>query len=133
MRTTSRQKQSGYTLAESLVGMVLSAWVVAAAFAAFAWVQSNHQHMQNMADTHERLHAALALIQARLSRAGAPSLPLDTQGRVSDLSSPAGLQGTDNSLWLNHHSLLTPADCQGHQASSLAWIQDDFKRTHPNR
>lgn len=124
-----RHKQYGHTLVQSLVGMVLSAWVLTAAFAAFAWVQSNHQHMQNMAEVHERLHAALALIQMRVSRAGAPALQFNAQGQVSLLPLPASLQGSNSSLSLTHHSSLTPADCQGHQASALPLIQDDFKRS----
>ncbi len=129
MKAASRHKQYGHTLVQSLVGMVLSAWVLTAAFAAFAWVQSNHQHMQTLAEVHQRLHAALALIQMRVSRAGAPALQFDAQGQVSLLSLPASLQGSNSSLSLTHHSSLTPADCQGHQASSLPLIQDDFKRS----
>lgn len=129
MRAALRQPQLGHTLVQSLVGMVLSAWVLTAAFAAFAWVQSNHQHMQTLADVHERLHAALALIQMRVSRAGAPALQFDSQGRVVGLSFPASLKGSDSSLSLTHHSSLTPSDCQGHQASFLPFIQDDFKRS----
>jgi len=129
MKAASRHKQFGHTLVQSLVGMVLSAWVLTAAFAAFAWVQNNHQHMQAMAEVHERLHAALALIQMRVSRAGAPALQFDTQGQVSVVPLPASLQGSNSSISLTHHSNLTPADCQGHQASSLPLIQDDFKRS----
>jgi len=129
MSAKLRQQQRGHTLVQSLVSMVLSVWVLTAAFAAFAWVQSNHQHMQTLADVHERMHAALALIQMRVSRAGAPALQFDAQGRVSGLSVPATLKGSDSSLSLTHHSTLTPSDCQGHQASSLTFIQDDFKRS----
>lgn len=129
MKAASRYKQHGHTLVQSLVGMVLSAWVLTAAFAAFAWVQSNHQHMQSMAEVHERLHAALALIQIRVSRAGAPALQFDAQGQASLLPLPASLQGGNSSVSLTHHSSLTPADCQGHQASALPFIQDDFKRS----
>jgi len=127
--STSRYKQQGHTLVQSLVGMVLSAWVLTAAFAAFAWVQNNHQHMQTKAEVHERLHAALALIQMRVSRAGAPALQFDAQGQVSVVPLPASLQGSNSSLSLTHHSSLTPTDCQGHQASALPFIQDDFKRS----
>jgi len=129
MSAKLRQQQRGHTLVQSLVSMVLSVWVLTAAFAAFAWVQSNHQHMQTLADVHERMHAALALIQMRVSRAGAPALQFDAQGRVSGLSVPATLKGSDSSLSLTHHSSLTPSDSQGHQASSLPFIQDDFKRS----
>lgn len=129
MKAASRYKQHGHTLVQSLVGMVLSAWVLTAAFAAFAWVQSNHQHMQSMAEVHERLHAALALIQIRVSRAGAPALQFNAQGQASLLPLPASLQGGNSSVSLTHHSSLTPADCQGHQASALPFIQDDFKRS----
>ena len=127
--STSRYQQQGHTLVQSLVGMVLSAWVLSAAFAAFAWVQNNHQHMQTMAEVHERLHAALALIQTRVSRAGAPALQFDAQGQVSWLPLPFSLQGSNSSFSLTHHSSLTPADCQGHQASASPFIQDDFKRS----
>lgn len=129
MTTASRHTQHGHTLVQSLVGMVLSAWVLTAAFAAFAWVQSNHQHMQTTAEVHERLHAALTLIQMRVSRAGAPALQFDAQGQVSLLPLPASIQGSNSSVSLMHHSSLTPADCQGHQASTLPFIQDDFKRS----
>ena len=127
--STSRYKQQGHTLVQSLVGMVLSAWVLTAAFAAFAWVQNNHLHMQTIAEVHERLHAALALIQMRVSRAGAPALQFDAQGQVSVVPLPASLQGSNSSVSLTHHSSLTPTDCQGHQASALPFIQDDFKRS----
>ena len=129
MKTASRYKQQGHTLVQSLVGMVLSAWVLTAAFAAFAWVQNNHLHMQTIAEVHERLHAALALIQMRVSRAGAPALQFDAQGQVSVLPVPASLQGSNSSVSLTHHSSLTPTDCQGHQAYVLPFIQDDFKRS----
>jgi Tfp pilus assembly protein PilW len=129
MKAASRRKQYGNTLVQSLVGMVLSAWVLTAAFAAFAWVQNNHQHMQTMAEVHERLHTGLALIQMRVSRAGAPALQFDAQGQASVVPLPASLQGSNSSLSLTHHSSLTPADCQGHQASALPFIQDDFKRS----
>jgi hypothetical protein len=33
---------------------------------------------------------------------------------------------------LMHHRSLSPSDCQGHQASTLPWIQDEFKRSTRN-
>ena len=123
------KSQQGYTLLQSLVGMVLSLWVIAASFAAFAWMQNNHQHMQARFALHERLHTGLSLIQQRINRAGAPTLLIDTQSKVSLLSPTLHLQGSDNSLSLMHHTRLTPADCLGHQATTLTWIQDDFIRS----
>ena len=127
-----RKPQQGHTLVQSLVGMVLSMWVIMAAFAAFAWVQSNHQHMQARADAQERLHAAMSVLQERVARAGAPALQFDAHNKVSLLSPTLGLQGSDHTLRLTHHSSLSPSDCLGHQASTLPWIQDDFKRSSRN-
>ena len=113
------KSQQGHTLVQSLVGMVLSMWVIMAAFAAFAWVQSNHQHMQARADMQERLHTALSLLQERVARAGAPALQFEVQNKVILLSPTHSLQGGDKTLSLMHHSSLSPSDCQGHQASTL--------------
>lgn len=126
------KSQQGHTLVQSLVGMVLSMWVIMAAFAAFAWVQSNHQHMQARADMQERLHTALSVLQERVARAGAPALQFEAQNKVILLSPTHSLQGGDKTLSLMHHSSLSPSDCQGHQASTLQWIQDDFKRSTRN-
>jgi len=128
----SRKRQMGHTLVQSLVGMLLSSWVITAAFAAFAWVHNNHQHLQAVADLHERLHTALFLVQERVARAGAPALQFDTSGKASLWAPAAFIFGGDNSLSLTHHQRLTPADCQGHQASALLSIQDDFKRSTRN-
>jgi hypothetical protein len=132
MTTRIFKSQVGHTLVQSLVGMVLSMWVIMAAFAAFAWVQSNHQHMQARANLQERLYSALSLLQERVARAGAPALQFDAQNKASLLSPTLGLQGSDHTLSLMHHSSLSPSDCQGHQASTLPWIQDDFKRSTRN-
>ena len=132
MTRCHRTFQHGHTLVESLVGMVLSLWVIMAAFAAFAWVQSNHQHMQARADMQERLHTALSLLQERVARAGAPALQFDAQNKAKLLSPTFSLQGFGSTLSLMHHRSLSPSDCQGHQASSLAWIQDEFKRSTRN-
>ena len=132
MRPLLRKPQQGHTLVQSLVGMVLSMWVIMAAFAAFAWVQSNHQHMQSRADMQERLHTAMSVLQERVARAGAPALQFDAHNKISLLSPTLGLQGSDQTLRLTHHSSLSPSDCLGHQASTLPWIQDDFKRSSRN-
>ena len=132
MRRRLRTSQLGHTLVESLIGMVLSMWVIMAAFAAFAWVQSNHQHMQARADMQERLQTALSVLQERVARAGAPALQFDAQNKAKLLSPTFSLQGVGNTLSLMHHSSLSPSDCQGHQASTLPWIQDDFKRSTRN-
>ena len=132
MTTLLCTSQQGHTLVQSLVGMVLSMWVIMAAFAAFAWVQSNHQHMQARADAQERLHAAMSVLQERVARAGAPALQFEAHSKVSLLSPMLGLQGSDQTLRLTHHSSLSPSDCLGHQASTLPWIQDDFKRSSRN-
>ena len=132
MTPSLRKSQQGHTLVQSLVGMVLSMWVIMAAFAAFSWVQSNHQHMQARTDMQGRLHTALSLLQERVARAGAPALQFDAQNKVSLLSPTHSLQGSDHTLSLMHHSSLSPSDCQGHQASTLPWIQDDFKRSTRN-
>lgn len=124
--------QHGHTLVQSLVGMVLSTWVILAAFAAFAWVQSNHHQMQARADVQERLQTALSVLQERVARAGAPALQFDPQNKVSLYSPTTSLQGSDHTLSLTHNSRLSPSDCQGHQASTLQWIQDDFKRSTRN-
>jgi uncharacterized membrane protein len=132
MKRCLRTSQHGHTLVESLAGMVLSLWVIMAAFAAFAWVQSNHQHMQARADMQERLHTALSLLQERVARAGAPALQFDAQNKAELLSPTFSVQGVGSTLSLMHHSSLSPSDCQGHQASTLAWIQDEFKRSTRN-
>jgi hypothetical protein len=125
-------EQQGMALLQALVGMLVSACVVTAAFAAFAWVQNNHLHLQSMADLQDRLNGALTMVQERVAKAGAPSIQWDAQGKASLLSPAAVIQGTDSNLSLTHPSLLTPADCQGHQATTGIWIQDDFKRSTKN-
>ncbi len=126
------QCQQGHTLVQSLVGMLLSSWVITASFAAFAWVHHNHLHLQALFDLHERMHTALLLVQDRVARAGAPAVQFDAQSKASLLKPASTLQGSDTTLSLTHHISLTPSDCQGHQASSLQWIQDDFKRSTRN-
>jgi hypothetical protein len=41
---------------------------------------------------------------------------------------PAIVAGSDTSLQLNHWRSLTPADCLGHEVTTLPWLQDDFRR-----
>lgn len=124
--------QQGMALVQTLAGMLMSAWVITAAFAAFAWVQNNHQFLQSRAELQERMGWALTLLQERVARAGAPSVQWDAQSKASLLSPSLALQGTDNTLSLTHPTRLTPADCQGHQAATGMWLQDDFKRSSKN-
>jgi len=129
VRSATPMGQQGMALMQALAGMLVSAWVITAAFAAFAWVQNNHLHLQRMADLQGRLDGALTMIQERVAKAGAPTVQWEAQGKASLLSPSAVIQGTDSNLSLTHSSLLTPADCQGHQATTGIWIQDDFKRS----
>lgn len=132
MNRCGQTGQKGHTLVQSMMGMVLSSWVITAAFTVYAWVNSNHQHLQAIAEMHEQLHTALLLVQERVARAGAPLVQFDAQSKASLLKLSTSLQGSDSNLTLTHHSRLTPSDCQGHQASALDWIQDDFKLSTRN-
>ena len=120
------QHQSGHTLVQTLVGLALSMWVVCAAFAVFAWVQHSHRQLQIQSDAQLRSSTVMQLLLQRVQRAGAPELVLDSKGKAALLPLPDSLQGTDHSLSLTHAISLTPADCQGHQASSWSWLMDDF-------
>ena len=118
--------QSGHTLAQTLVGMALSMLVVCAAFALFAWLQTSHHQLQAQSDAHARLNTALQLFRERIQRGAAPELAFDSKGKAAFSAPPSDLQGSDNSLSVAHVRSLTPADCQGHQASDWLWLMDDF-------
>ena len=118
--------QCGHTLVQTLVGMALSLWVVAGALAAFAALQAGHHQLQTQADAHERLRSSLQLLRERVQRSGAPELVLDSKGKAALAWLPDGLQGSNNGLTLEHARSLTPADCQGHEASDWSWLMDDF-------
>jgi len=111
-----------------MVGMSLGLMVVLAGFSAFAWIQRSQLMLQTQAETQWRLHTAIQLLRERVQRAGAPELALDTQGMAMLRRLPVTLGGSDNTLQLNQWRSLTPADCQGHEASTLTWLQDDFRR-----
>ena len=111
-----------------MVGMSLGLMVVLAGFSAFAWIQRSQLMLQTQAETQWRLHTAIQLLRERIQRAGAPELALDTQGMAVLRRMPVTLGGSDNTLQLNQWRSLTPADCQGHEASTLTWLQDDFRR-----
>lgn len=119
--------QSGHTLAQTLVGMALSMLVVAAGFALFAWLQNSHHQLQTQADAHGRLNTALKLLRERIQRGAAPELVFDSQGHAAWASSPDPLPGSNSTLSVLQARSLTPADCQGHQASTWLWLIDDFK------
>ena len=122
------RSQQGQGLVQCMVGMSLSLLVVMAAFSAFAWLQRNQLMLQTQADTQMRMYTAVQLIRERVQRAGAPELTTDTQGMAVFNRLPAIITGSDTSLQLNHWRSLTPADCLGHEVSTLPWLQDDFRR-----
>lgn len=122
----SQRSQSGHTLAQTLVGMALSMLVVGAALALFTWLQASHRQLQAQADAHGRLNTALNLLRERVQRGAAPELVFDSKGKAALSPPPMDLQGSDNSLSVPQVRSLTPADCQGHQASDWYWLMDDF-------
>ena len=123
-----QHKQRGQSLAQCLVGMVLSMLVVLAAFSAFAWVQRTQLMLQNQSDTQQQMHKSIQWVRERVQRAGAPELNLDNQGAAVLTRLPTNLSGSDTTVQLNQWRSLTPADCQGHEASTQTWLQDDFRR-----
>jgi len=120
--------QQGQGLVQCMIGMSLSLLVVMTAFSAFAWIQRSQTQLQTQIDLHQRLHTAFQLVRERVQRAGAPELTLDSQGLATVTHMSLPLAGNDNQLQLLQLRSVTPADCQGHQASTLAWLQDDFRR-----
>jgi len=121
-------QQSGHGLVQCMMGMSLSLLVVMTAFAAFAWIQRSQTMLQTQMDLQQRMHLAIGLVRERVQRAGAPELVTDNQGLASMAYVPVLLSGNDTQLQLMQFRSLTPADCQGHQASTLTWLQDDFRR-----
>lgn len=128
MKHTQRKRQQGQGLVQCMIGMSLSLLVVMAAFSAFAWIQRTQLMLQTQAQTQLRLHTALQLVRERVQRAGAPELSLDANGMAVFNRLPVALSGSDIALQLNQWRSLTPSDCQGHEASTLLWLQDDFRR-----
>ena len=63
--------QQGQSLAQCMVGMMLSLLVVMAAFSAFAWMQRTQTLLQQQMDLHQMLHQATAKLRERAMRAGA--------------------------------------------------------------
>lgn len=122
--------QQGQSLAQCMVGMMLSLLVVMAAFSSFAWMQRTQTLLQQQMDLHQMLHQATAKLRERAMRAGAPELKVneDSVPVLNGLTNFVG--GDDKSLQLMQFRSLTPADCQGHEASHLAWIHDDFRRNN---
>ena len=120
--------QRGQGLVQCMIGMGLGMVVVLAAFSAFAWIQRSQLMLQNQSDTQLQLHKAIQLMRERVQRAAAPELSLNTQGAAVLTRLPASLSGNDTSLQLNQWRSLTPGDCQGHEASTQTWLQDDFRR-----
>ncbi len=122
-------RQAGHTLVQSMLGMLLCSLVLMAAFAVFAWVKASHAQLRLQADLHTRLNTVLGVLRERVQRAGAPALQLNKQSQAWVATTNVSLAGSDTQLSLLHLRSLTPADCQGHQASSEAWLKDDFKRS----
>jgi hypothetical protein len=122
--------QQGQSLAQCMVGMMLSLLVVMAAFSAFAWMQRTQTLLQQQMDLHQMLHQATAKLRERAMRAGASELLVNEQNMPVLNGMKNSLAGDDKSLQLMQFRSLTPADCQGHEASHLAWIQDDFRRNN---
>jgi len=127
----SRPNQRGHSLVQSLLGLMLSMLVLMAAFAAFAWVQSSHRHIQSQAEMQQRLRTALQTLRLRVQRAGAPALGVDATGKFKYDSLSKPLLGTTNSVSLVHWAKLTPLDCQGHESSHLPTIEDYFSYSKP--
>ena len=127
----SLRRQRGHSLAQSLLGLMLSMLVLMAAFAAFGWVQNSHRQLQNQAELQQRLRSALQLLRQRVQRAGAPALAMDGTGKYKYDSLSKAILGTPDSLWLVHWTKLTPADCQGHESSDLSSIEDYFSFSKP--
>jgi hypothetical protein len=120
--------QQGQGLVQCMIGMSLSLLVVMTAFSAFAWIQRSQTQLQTQIDLHQRLHTSFQLVRERVQRAGASELTLDSQGLATMTHMSLPLTGNDTQLQLLQLRSVTPADCQGHQASTLAWLQDDFRR-----
>ena len=123
--------QRGHSLVQSLLGLMLSMLVLMAAFAAFGWVQSSHRQLQTQAEVQQRLRTALMFLRLRVHRAGAPGLGVDSTGKFKYELPPQALLGTNTSLSLVHLSSLTPADCQGHEATYFSTIEDLFELAKP--
>lgn len=121
-----RSPQGGYSLVQSLLGIWLSLLVVMAALTAYGWIQISHRELQTQIDVHQRLRSALETLRARTQRAGAPLLNTDSKGKFKYDILPEALFGTEQSLSLSHWRQLTPADCQGHEASFMTTIEDSF-------
>jgi len=121
-----QRSQSGHSLAQTLVGMALSMLLVCAAFALLAWLQTSHLQLQAQTDAHSRLNTTLNLLRERVQRGSAPELIFDSKGKAALSPPPIDLEGSDQSLSVPQVRSLTPADCQGHQASSWYWLMDDF-------
>ena len=112
--------QQGQSLAQCMVGMMLSLLVVMAAFSAFAWMQRTQTLLQQQMDLHQMLHQATAKLRERAMRAGAPELLVNEQNMPVLNGMKNSLAGDEKSLQLMQFRSLTPADCQGHEASHLA-------------
>jgi Tfp pilus assembly protein PilW len=130
MATLMYPTQQGQSLAQCIVGMMLSLLVVMAAFSAFAWMQRTQTWLQQHMDLHQMLHQATAKLRERAMRAGAPELWVNEQNMPVLNGLTNRVRGDDKSLQLMQFRSLTPADCQGHEASHLPWIQDDFRRNN---
>jgi len=122
------RSQSGQGLVQCMVGMSLSLLVVMAAFSAFAWMQRSQLMLQTQADTQMRMYTAAQLFREHVQRAGAAEVTAESEGMAVLNRLPVILTGSDTSLQLNHWRSLTPADCLGHEASTLPSLQDDFRR-----
>jgi type II secretory pathway component PulJ len=120
--------QHGQSLAQCMVGMMLSLLVVMAAFSAFAWIQRSQALLQQQMDMYQMLHQATAKLRERAMRAGAPELWIEEPHKLVWNSLPNKVAGDDKSVQLMQWRSLTPTDCQGHEASLLSWIADDFRR-----
>ena len=128
MATLKQRTQQGQSLAQCLVGMTLGLLVVMAAFSAFAWMQRTQTLLQQHMDLSHMLHAGNAKLRERAMRAGAPELVINDQHMPAWNRMAQAVSGDDKSLQLMQFRSLTPADCQGHEASHLAWSEDDFRR-----
>ena len=128
MNTSSINHQRGQGLVQCMVGMTLCLLVVMSAFSAFAWIQRSQTMLQSQMDTHQRMHTAIQGVRDRAQRAGAPELNVDSQGFAFLAYLPLTISGNDTQLQLMQFRSVTPADCQGHQASAQYWLQDDYRR-----
>ncbi|MSQ57327.1 MAG: hypothetical protein EXR35_07420 [Limnohabitans sp.] len=113
-------KQTGFVLAQVMLGLSISLGDVLNAWAAWQAIHNSYLLMMSSSNMHANLSTAFKIFQKRMERAGASYFSFNAlqQATLQSLTTPSMTPVSpfaNNEITLSHWRAVTPDDCQGNE------------------